>query len=99
MKRTTILAPDELLLELKYLAKQQGKTVTIVVQEALADYVAARRSPRKLSFIGIGDSGQTDVSERFDELLRANTNRRRGWGETVTSDVQDRELGPPEPTR
>ena len=38
--------------------------------EPLAGELPDRRAPRGLpAFIGIGDSGRTDVSERADELL------------------------------
>ncbi len=80
MKRTTILADNDLMLEIKYLAAQQGKTVTAVVQEALAEYVAAHRQPRRISIIGIGESEEDDISERVEEILRAEIDPIYGWG-------------------
>jgi hypothetical protein len=79
MKRTTILADESLLTELKYLAAREGKTVTAVVQEALAAYVAERREPRRLAIAGIGHSGRTDVAERAEEILAAEIQQESGW--------------------
>jgi hypothetical protein len=79
VKRTTILADDELLLEVKQLAARQGKTVTAIVHEALAAYVADYRSSRPLSFIGIGHSGDPQLAERADAALRAEIDPIEGW--------------------
>ncbi len=79
MKRTTILADEALLVEAKYLAAQEGKTLTAVVHEALAEYVAAHRRPRSLSILGIGRSGESDISERADEILAAEIDPAGGW--------------------
>lgn len=79
MKRTTILANEELLLEAKYFAAQQGKTLTTVVREALAEYLAAHRKPRRLSFIGIGRGGEPLTAEQMDDVLRTEIDPREGW--------------------
>ncbi len=67
------------MLEVRYLAQQQGKTVTAVIQEALAEYVAAHRQPRQISIIGIGESDEDDISERDEEILRAEIAPLGGW--------------------
>ncbi len=59
MKRTTVFVEDDLLLEAQHLAKQRETTFTEVIQEALRAYVEANRSPRHISFIGIGHSGRS----------------------------------------
>ena len=33
----------------------------------------------RLSLIGIGSSGRSDISERVDELLAEGANKREGW--------------------
>lgn len=78
MKRTTILANDDLYLEAKRLAERDRKTFTQLVHEALAEYVAARRRPRTLSIVGIGH-GPGNVAERVDEILRSEIDPREGW--------------------
>jgi len=80
MKRTTILADDELLLEVKKLAEEANKTTTAVIHEALAEYVARHRPRRKsISFIGLGHSGHTDTSERAEDILAAEIDPATGW--------------------
>lgn len=71
MKRTTIFAEDYLLDELKCLARKQKTSVATIVREALVSYLAVNRpeQPEELSFIAIGESGETDIAERHEELL------------------------------
>jgi hypothetical protein len=72
VKRTTIMADEGLLLEAQQLATQRGISFTALVHEALQEYVAAHHPQRRLSFIGVGRSG-----ERYP--LDAES----GWEETV----------------
>lgn len=71
MRRTTLLADDDLLLELKRIARAEGRSTAQLMREALEEYVRARQSQtsRPLSFISLGRSGRSDISERVDELL------------------------------
>jgi hypothetical protein len=70
MKRTTIFVPEPLERDLQLYARLQGKPVAFVVREALAEYLAARRPAAPLpSFVGVGDSGRTDIAEHHEELL------------------------------
>jgi len=70
MKRTTILADEETLLYLRHLAERRHDTLTSVIKEALAEYVAKHAPPkRRVSITGIGRSGESDVSERDEEIL------------------------------
>lgn len=79
MKRTTILADEELLVEAKHLAVQQGRTLTQLFQDALRDYVQANRPKRRISIIGIGRSKEGDISLRDEEILRAEIDPIEGW--------------------
>lgn len=87
MKRTTILAEEELLLEAQYLAKQQGKTLTTIVREALAHYVAAQRKPRHFLCDGIGNSGDPDLVHKIDDILRTELDPIEGWSPRHGSEV------------
>ena len=71
MKRTTIFAEDSLLDEVKCLARQQKTSVATVVRDALVSYLAEHKQEmsEELSFIAIGESGETDIAERHEELL------------------------------
>ena len=70
MKRTTFFADEQLMDELKEIAREERKTLASVVREATALYVREKRGKkRKLSIVGIGSSGRADVAERHEELL------------------------------
>ena len=68
MSRTTIMAPDDLLDELRTIAKQEGVSLGEVIRQALAWRVRTRR--RVPSFIGaVASDGHGDTSTRVDELV------------------------------
>ena len=70
MKRTTIFADDALIKEFKDLSKEENRSVAEMVREAMEQYVKQRQQKKKkLSFIGVGASGRSDVSEKHEELL------------------------------
>jgi hypothetical protein len=79
MKRTTILADEALLLEAKYLAIREGMTFTSLVQEALAEYLAAHRVRSRLEFIGMGHSGDGTIAQQAEEILGAEIDPIQGW--------------------
>jgi metal-responsive CopG/Arc/MetJ family transcriptional regulator len=85
MKRTTIMADEDTLLELKAIAQRQGKSTSQVIREALVKYVVAHRAEKQhknplLALVGLGKSnGETDVSERAEEILAAEIDPIRGW--------------------
>ncbi len=80
MKRTTILADESLILEVKQYGEETGKSTTEIVQDALREYLKARRHQRKpLSFVGIGRSGREDISARAEEILEASVDKEKGW--------------------
>ncbi len=71
MKRTTIMAPDDVLQQLRRIAVERRVSLATVIREALQKEAESNRPlPRSL---GIGDSGYTDTSERAsnprDELF------------------------------
>lgn len=68
MKRTTILADDDLILEMRSLAARRGVTFTRLAQEAMRAYLDAQRPSAQRSFIGLGASGQAfDTRDGRDE--------------------------------
>jgi hypothetical protein len=71
MKRTTILADEAILVEVRDLAERSGTTVTAVVQDALREYLAAHRPRRSLPFVGIANSGDPTWAARDEEILAA----------------------------
>jgi hypothetical protein len=80
MKRTTIMADEELLLEAKHLAQRESKTLSALVQDALQEYIAKHRPKRHISFIGIGESDGSPLSvEDQDRMLREGLDPIEGW--------------------
>lgn len=71
MKRTTIMASDELLQRLRQIALERRISLAALIREALEEK-AHRHRPR-LRSLGIGASGHTDTAQRagdeLDELL------------------------------
>ena len=69
MKRSTIFIDEELEADIKHTAKITGKKVSHVIREALKGYVEKSKSKKKLPFVGIGKSGQKDISETHEKRL------------------------------
>jgi len=70
MKRTTIVANDDLLREMQHLARQRGMTFTAVLQDAMRVYLDAQRPSTIESLAGIATSGQPiDYSNGHDEEI------------------------------
>jgi hypothetical protein len=62
MRRTTIMAPAELLQRLRQVAAERGTSLASLIREALEEKVRHHR-PRPRS-VGIGASGHTDTARR-----------------------------------
>lgn len=70
MKRTTVLADEDVMKKLKEIAQREKTTVSKVARTALNEFVSRRQRKKfRLSLIGIGRSGRKDVAERAEELL------------------------------
>lgn len=65
MTRTTITISDELLKRLRKIATERDVSMATVIREALEEKVNTERP--KLHFLGIGDSGHTDIAKRSAE--------------------------------
>lgn len=70
MKRTTIFLDDQTLLQLQRAARRKHVSAATLVREAVARYLDAPDSIGKVpSIAGRFASGESDTSERTDELL------------------------------
>ncbi|NUO79214.1 hypothetical protein HUU05_03985 [candidate division KSB1 bacterium] len=79
---TTLAVPltDDAFLALQQIAAKQKTTLEKLAEEALAHYLHAHTAaPRAYSFIGIGHSGQGDLSLKVEETLAKVADRREGW--------------------
>ena len=70
VKRTTIKISDELDARLRQEAERTGRTISDVTRDALGVYLGTD-GRQQLSFAKAGRSGRRDVSERIEEILRA----------------------------
>jgi predicted transcriptional regulator len=69
MKRTTVKLPDDLDARLRYEAERRQTTISALTREAIESFLGVGKR-RKLLSAGAGDSGQSDISMRIEELLR-----------------------------
>ncbi len=68
MKRTTIVADDDLLREMQHLAQRRGITFTAVLQDAMRAYLDAQRPSTIESLAGIVTMDEpVDYSDGRDE--------------------------------
>lgn len=69
MRRTTIKLSDDLDARLRYEAERRGVTLSDLTREAIEAYLGVGRR-RKLLAAGAGRSGEENISERIEEILR-----------------------------
>lgn len=72
MKRTTVKLPDDLDARLRHEAARRGMTIAGLTREAIESHLGGRR---RLLAAGAGRSGRDDISERIEEILRAEAAR------------------------
>jgi predicted transcriptional regulator len=76
MRRTTVKLPDDLDAKLRHEAQAQGKTISEVTCEAIEAHLERPAGGRRrLMARGAGRSGSSDISERIEEILRAEVPR------------------------
>jgi metal-responsive CopG/Arc/MetJ family transcriptional regulator len=93
MKRTTIMADDELLLEAKYQAEREGRSVSALVQDALREYIETHRPKRRLLSAGIVNIDWSPSAEELDRILIDGLDPIEGWSpdrpaRTTTDDAK-----------
>jgi predicted DNA-binding protein len=69
MRRTTVKLTDELDARLRHEAKRRGMTISELTREAIETHLGAS-GRRRFASTGVGRSGQSDISERIEEILR-----------------------------
>ncbi|HEX3245278.1 MAG TPA: CopG family transcriptional regulator [Chloroflexota bacterium] len=70
MKRTTIKIPDEVDAKLRNEADRRGIAISDLTREAIEAHLGVMPRRQFLS-AGAGQSGETDISERIEEILRS----------------------------
>jgi hypothetical protein len=74
MRRTTVMLPEDLDARLRHEAQRRGTTIAEVTRTALEGHLGAGKR-RKLQAAGAGRSGHDDISERIEEIIRAEVDR------------------------
>ncbi len=76
LKRTTVKLPDDLDARLRHEAQRRGTTIAAVTRSALEAHIGT--GPRRqLGAAAAGHSGQSDISERIEEIIRVEGTRAR----------------------
>lgn len=68
MVKTTVYLPNDLAVTLRQMAISQGRTQAELMRDALETYAKSNSKPVSRGF-GKYSSGETDVSERAEEIL------------------------------
>jgi|SRR5271165_2855782 len=68
MVKTTVYLPNDLAVTLRQMAISQGRTQAELIRDALETYAKTNSKPVSSGF-GKYSSGETDVSERAEEIL------------------------------
>lgn len=69
MVRTTVKISEELDERLRHEAKRRGVTVSAITRSALEAYLRSGR--RRLRAAAAGHSGESDISERIEQIIGA----------------------------
>jgi plasmid stability protein len=77
-ERTTVTLPGELARRVRFRARIERRSVSSILREALEAYLEGAEPPPMPSFVGIGESGRSDTSERAEEILREQMGDVRG---------------------
>jgi predicted DNA-binding protein len=67
--RTTVKIPEELDEQLRHEARRRGSTISDVTRSALEAHLRGGR--RQLRAAAAGHSGNTDISERIEQIISA----------------------------
>ena len=71
-ERTSILLNKDVMLKLKSLARLSNKSTSLLIREAVSDYVAKKAPKKELSIIGIVGSNDPNFAENDEEYLKKN---------------------------
>ena len=74
MKRTTVKLSDDLDARLRHEAARRGTTISALAREAIEAHLGSGQR-RRLLAAGAGRSGQNDIAERIEEILRREIGR------------------------
>ena len=61
-ERTNVLLDKDIMILLKSMSRAEGKSITLIVREAVQEYLSRKMPKKDFGIIGIGESGHRDVS-------------------------------------
>ncbi|MCL5069674.1 MAG: ribbon-helix-helix domain-containing protein [Actinobacteria bacterium] len=62
--RTNILLDKDVMISLKNMARLEGKSVTLIVREAIMEYLSEHLGKHEFGIIGIGESKSKNLSAK-----------------------------------
>ena len=68
-ERTSVLLNQEDVYKLKALSKRTNKSISLLIQEAVTEFVAKKTPERNIGIIGMVDSGDPFFAEKDEEML------------------------------
>ncbi len=68
-ERTSVLLNQEDVFKLKALSKRTNKSISLLIQEAVTDFVAKKTPERNIGIIGMVDSGDPFFADKDEEML------------------------------
>lgn len=71
MQRTTVKLSDDLDARLRHEAQRRGTTIAEITRTALEAHLGTTGPRRTLGAAAAGHSGRSDISERVEEIIRA----------------------------
>jgi predicted transcriptional regulator len=71
MQRTTVKLSDDLDARLRHEAQRRGTTIAEITRNALEAHLSTGGARRRLGAAAAGRSGRSDISERVEEIIRA----------------------------
>ncbi|MCL6088206.1 MAG: ribbon-helix-helix domain-containing protein [Actinobacteria bacterium] len=70
--RTNVLLEKDMMISLKNMARLEGKSVTMIVREAVMQYLSKNLKKHEFGIIGIGRSNLGDLSTEGNRHVKKN---------------------------
>ncbi len=64
-ERTNVLLDKDVMILLKNLSRTEGKSLTLIVREAINEYIERKTPKKDFGIIGIGKSAYKDISGKI----------------------------------
>ena len=83
-ERTNVLLNKDVMILLRNLSRLEGKSVTLLVREAINEFLAKKLPDRDFGIIGIGKSKHSNISKdlkKYETPNEANASQKDAAGE------------------